>query len=163
MAIQQAAQEIKISGYTDFNTGLSAALELLSHSSATEKHLFFIGDIVEGGYKLPNGDYTHVSGQLQELTQQLETQGIKVHLLFLRTPWENQEFMPLWDNLVAQTGGEITNINDPAKLPGLVEELYFKLFTYNKSVTTAMNMADGPQNISIHLPALTMDRAWIYI
>ncbi|MCL2337953.1 MAG: VWA domain-containing protein, partial [Firmicutes bacterium] len=55
-AIKQASQAVKCTGYTDFSVGLSAALQLLKASPAKGKDIFFIGDISESGFLLPNGN-----------------------------------------------------------------------------------------------------------
>ena len=162
-ALKRTARNSSYQGYTNFNTGLKAALELLSASPARDKQLFFVADISESGFIKQRGDYQQEFDELSGLISRIIAGGIKVHLLFLDNPRMNQEFMPLWKELADSTGGEITEVEYPKNLAKKVEELYFSCFNYVKNVTTGINITDSKQEISLELPGFGMDRARIYI
>lgn len=161
--IKKAARDAAIEGYTDFSVGLSAALTLLESTSAKDKYIFLVADSYESGFMFRTGKYDNVSGDMDTLTKLLSDSGVKVYLLFLREPARNHEFMPLWRDLVALTGGELINIDDPSKLPKAVETAYFEAFNYNKSLTFGVNTSDLAQDIPIRLPDFGLERARIYI
>jgi hypothetical protein len=135
---------------------------MLEPISAVDKHIFFVADFCEGGFVLVSGDYSNVVGDMTALAGRLADNGIKVHLLFLREPVVNHEFVPLWDNLAAKTGGELISVGDPSALPQTVESCYFGAFAYSRSVTTGINTSDIAQDIPIRLPAFELYRARIY-
>jgi hypothetical protein len=161
--IIMAAQNVAISGYTDFGLGLAAALELLEASSAKSRHIFVVGDFVESGYMYRDGNYSHVPDDMAALTKRLADAGIKVHLLFMREPVHNLEFVPLWEELADKTGGNLIPIANPEALPGVVQTLYFQMFGNNYTVSTGINTSDIAQDIPVRIPDLGLSRARIYI
>jgi Mg-chelatase subunit ChlD len=163
-AIRQSVQNTGCTGYTDFNAGLSGALNILANAQAANRHLYFIADISEGGFLLSGvSDYTREISDLTAIERQAEEQNVKVHLLFLGEPPKDSVFASLWENMADRTGGELIFIDDPATLPRTVETLYFEEFEYNKSVTSGINTTDSALDIPIAIPAFAVDRARIYI
>ena len=162
-AIMTTVSDAHISGYTDSNIGLAASLDLLRSKPKMDRHLFFIADISESGYKTRRSKYDADADTLLELTKQFEESRIKVHLLFIDTPKENHQFIPLWEDIAIRTGGSLNYIDDPSNLPKSVETLYQSEFKYNSSVTTAINTLGKPQDILIKLPSFGLDRVRVYI
>ena len=161
--IKSAAQGTLCGGYTDFNVGLSAALELLEASPAREKHLFFVADICESGFMPLTGNYAGLAETLQGLISRYADSSIKVHLLFMSTPRENFQFLPMWEELAEKTDGNLMYVGNPSDLTKVVESLYFQEFSFNTSVITAINTANASQDIRIKLPAFVLERARIFV
>ena len=158
-----AAQGVAIQGNTDFSAGLYAALELFESRSERSKHIFLIGDIGESGFFRPLGGYSEATGRLADLTDELSDAGIHVHLVFISTPNINEQFMPLWENLAYHTDGSMTFVDQPQQLTQTIQSLYFGLFSYNKTVKTAINTAEIPKEIIIQLPDFDADRVRFHI
>lgn len=162
--IRTAAEGIQYKGNTNFAAGIERALELLTDPAISDKSIVLIADIGEGGFYRQNvKDYSDEIEHLKMLTQQASASGVTVHMLLLNTAPDTNDFITYWENLAAQTGGEITYVSDSSALPQAVENMYFSKYTYLKSVTTGINTTDYVQPLTIHLPQIPMRSARLYI
>jgi hypothetical protein len=157
-------QDTECWDYTNFNVALTGALDLLAATEIKERHLFFVADISEGGFDLAGvADYSQEVSEAVAIGRKLADEGIITHFLFLGEFPENRVPLSLWDDIAAETGGEVTRVDNPALLPQTVETLYFEHFNYNKSVVSGINTTDVPHDIAIDLPSFPLDKARVYI
>jgi len=157
------AQGVAIQGNTDFSAAFYAGVDLFESRHETNKHIVLIGDIGESGFFRPRDGYAAATERLAELTDKLSDMSIHVHLVFIGTPSMNEQFMPLWDDLVYRTDGSMIFVDQPQQLPQTIQSLYFGLFEYTKTITTAINTTDIPKEIQIRLPDFEPDRVRIHV
>jgi hypothetical protein len=161
--IKSTAGRVEYKGNTKFTEGIESALILLNNTEFTNKTIFFIGDISEGGFNLTRDDYSRELLRLSELTKQAVVNNVTVRMLFMGQVPTDNNYITYWNELASETGGNITFVSNPADMPSIIEDYYFSNYDYLKSVTTGVNTTNYVQSLTVDIPKLPIGNARLYI
>ena len=161
--IKDIVLDTPIRGSTDFNVVLETALSMFESQDLAQRHLIFLADFSEGGFLGQERTLAQSAQTLTELTEQFADSNIRVHLLFLETPTQNQNMVPLWEALAYETRGSVNFIENPQDLSNVVQSIYFDIFDFEKSTASIINTTDLPKEVPITLPDFEFRRKRIHV